>query len=200
MRDVANIEAIATLPINYLGFIFYEKSPRFVLDNDVFETAHIPETIHRVAVVVNASLDYITHLHDDFGFRVFQLHGNESPAFCRLLKLELKNIEIWKAFSVGDDFDFSVMERYNDIVDYFLFDTKTNQHGGSGQKFDWTVLKKYKGKTHFFLSGGISVDDADVIKKIKIKKLIGVDINSKFEIAPAQKNFESVKKFSENLF
>ena len=199
MRDVENIEAIATLPINYLGFIFYEKSPRFVMNNAVFETAKIPETIQRVAVVVNEHLDFITHLYDDFGFRIVQLHGNESPAFCRLLKLELKNIEIWKAFSVADDFDFSVTTQYTNVVDYFLFDTKTNQHGGSGQKFNWQVLNKYKGKKKFFLSGGITIDDADAIKKIKNKKLIGVDINSKFEITPAMKNFEAVKFFSKNL-
>ena len=200
MRDVENIEAIANLPIDYLGFIFYEKSPRFVMDNGVFETARIPENIERVAVVVNEHLDFIAHLHDDFGFRIFQLHGAESPAFCRLLKLEMKNIEIWKAFSVGDDFDFSQTEKYADVVDNFLFDTKTPiQHGGTGQKFDWNILKKYRGKKKFFLSGGISLNDAEEIKKIKNKKFFGVDINSKFEITPALKNFDDVKKFSESL-
>ena len=199
MREVENIEAIATLPINYLGFIFHEKSPRFVLDNGVFETARIRENIKRVAVVVNEHLDFIAHLYDDFGFRIFQLHGAESPAFCRLLKLELKNIEIWKAFSVNDEFDFSQTEKYADVVDYFLFDTKTpTQHGGTGQKFDWRILKKYNGKKKFFLSGGISVNDAVDIKKIKNKNFFGVDINSKFEIAPALKNVEAVKSFSEN--
>ena len=200
MRDVANIEAIATLPIDYLGFIFYEKSPRFVLDNDIFETAQMPAHINRVAVLVNANLDFILHLYDDFGFRIFQLHGTESPAFCRLLKLEMKNIEIWKAFSVSDDFDFSETEKYEEVVDYFLFDTKTpTQHGGTGQKFDWSVLKKYRGKKKFFLSGGISVNDAEEIKKIKNKKFFGADINSKFEISPALKNFEDVKIFSEKI-
>ena len=167
----------------------------------------IPEIIHselfnkirKVGVFVNADIDFILKKIEEFNLNAVQLHGKETPQYLIELRIKSLNLEIWKVFSVDDTFDFNETKGYEALADKFLFDTKTPLHGGSGQKFDWEILKNYNGQTPFFLSGGISAADTKGVKSIRHPQFFGLDLNSKFEISPAFKDVEMLRKFISNL-
>jgi phosphoribosylanthranilate isomerase len=200
MKYQENIAEVAALQPNYLGFIFYEKSPRFVQES----TPEVSTIIKKTGVFVNASLDYILEQIKTHNLQAVQLHGNESPEFCQELKsLNGRNIEIIKVFSIKDEFDFSLLDPYEDHCDYFLFDTKGKLPGGNGYTFDWTVLENYPSAKPYFLSGGIGLDQLDKIKTFMKSQAstycYALDINSGFEIEPALKSLEKIKIFKEQL-
>ena len=206
MRDPSNIEAVSALPIHFMGFIFYEKSPRYVNQSD--DISACPDDLTKVGVFVNAEIDYILHKINQYDLDAVQLHGSEIPQyitdFSKELWLKLKlmaniDVEIIKAFSVDSDFDFETVKPYSELVKYFLFDTKSPHHGGAGIKFDWSILEKYDSEVPFLLAGGISENDAEVIKSLTINQLYGLDLNSKFETEPALKDVEKLKTFLERL-
>ena len=177
--------------IDFLGFIFYENSPRF------YNTK--PTTVFnkkKVGVFVNANEEFIYKTAENHQLEFLQLHGSESPEVCERLGEKFKTI---KAVGIHSKNDFLELKSYENKIDYFLFDTKTSKHGGSGEKFNWDLLEEYSLNTPFFLSGGISIEDLEKIKEIKHPKIYGVDINSKFEIAPCIKNLEKVKTFIDRL-
>lgn len=187
MRDAENIQQLVMLPINYIGFIFFEKSARFVTKKP---EVNIPSSIKKVGVFVNASKEEIQSKIKDFDLQVVQLHGDESPDLC----LEIKNtgIETFKAFGIDEDFDWAAIAAYESKVDYFLFDTKSKQYGGSGQTFNWEKLKTYPYQTPYWLSGGISLENIEEAANFKDNRLYGLDLNSKFETEPALKNINSL--------
>lgn len=191
LRDADNIKAVAALLPDYMGFIFYDKSPRFAGDLSVDAIDYIPPTINKVAVFVNESLENITKLVDKYNFDFVQLHGGESPDFCKALRNEAIVI---KAFGLNNEFDFKQLDKYKNKVDLFLFDTKTESHGGSGQTFDWNILDKYDLEVPFFVSGGLGPDNIEDALKIDHPKFYGLDLNSKFEIAPALKDIDKLEK------
>ncbi len=197
MRDSQNIQSVAALQPDYLGFIFYAKSPRYAASVDKAVLASLPESIKKVGVFVNESVEQMRKTAEEYGLDVLQLHGGETPLQC--LQLSEEGYTIFKVFSIAEAADFEYLEEYEGSCDYFLFDTKTPQHGGSGQKFDWSLLDNYKGETPFFLSGGIDPDDAEAIKNIQHPKFVAVDINSRFEIEPALKDVEKLKQFFERI-
>ncbi len=190
LRDPENIKQVVDLRPNYIGFIFYDKTPRFVKELPVDLLKAIPATITKTAVFVNETAENIEALIAKYNFDAIQLHGNESPAFCALFKDKVKVI---KAFGLNVDFDFTELSAYADHVDLFLFDTKTNIHGGSGETFDWSVLNKYDLDKPFFLSGGLSLDNLDEVKGITHPQFYGVDLNSRFEIEPGLKNIDKLE-------
>lgn len=197
MREAKNISELIRIEPDYIGFIFYGKSKRFVAN---FPEVEIPSNVKKTGVFVNESLTEVIKIVESYNLKAVQLHGNESPEYINKLRtLLIRKIEVFKAFSVDDDFDFSKTEPYQKICDYMLFDTKGENYGGNGVKFNWQVLGRYKGRTPFLLSGGISKVDAEEIKKISINAFAGVDINSGFEIEPAIKNIENIKEFKQNL-
>jgi len=198
MKYQDNIQEVATLQPDYLGFIFYEQSARH------FDAHRIPEisnTIKKTGVFVDADLDFVIKKISKHNLKAVQLHGNETPEYCK--QLRGKNIEIIKVFSIKNEFDFSILKSYDDIVDYFLFDTKGKLPGGNGYVFDWTILNNYPSTTPFFLSGGIGLSQIDDINKFQkseaSKYCYALDVNSKFEIEPGLKNIEDLKKFKNNL-
>ncbi len=194
MKYSENIRQISTMKPDYMGFIFYKKSSRFV--NDVLMTSQLkklPKSIKKVGVFVNESLSEIEKITSKFSLDYVQLHGDENPEFCE--KLNDLNIKIIKAFQIDDDFNFSELKIYEDKVDYFLFDTKSKNYGGSGKKFNWKILANYSGKTPYFLSGDINENDISEIKKINTLNIEAIDINSCFEISPAMKNTTKVSTF-----
>ncbi len=194
MRNQLNVEQLCCLPISYIGFIFYSKSPRFVGDDFAPSiTQSIPPSIKKVGVFVNASHAYIEEKINKYELNCVQLHGCESPDFCAYFKK--KNITTIKAFGIDEDFDFATLDSYDSSCDYFLFDTKSSAHGGTGQKFDWEILKKYNNTKPIFLSGGITIDDASTVKGLTWLNIQAIDINSKFERAPALKDIEQIKDF-----
>jgi phosphoribosylanthranilate isomerase len=209
MRDNDNIKAISELPIDYIGFIFYEKSPRYVdtTSTNIETLSKLMKQLKqpKVGVFVNADIDFIYLKVIDYQLDILQLHGKESVEFIKKLKnqspIPNPHPQIWKAFLMDENFDFKTTEPYQGLVDMFLFDTKSLQHGGAGVKFDWNILKKYKGKTPFMLAGGINEKDADIIRNLKseIPNLAGVDLNSRFEIEPGLKDIDKLKKFISDI-
>ena len=195
MRSPDNINSLSALAPDYMGFIFWEHSKRFVSD----ETPQLPQTIKKTGVFVDASVDYILDTIANHKLQALQLHGKESPDFCK--KLKSKELEIIKAFSVGKSFEFSDLEAYDSVCDYFLFDTKGDLPGGNGTRFNWSLLRDYPATKPFFLSGGIGPKDQNAIASIINLNLplYAVDINSKFEDQPAFKNIEMIKQFKATL-
>ena len=195
MKFSENRQKVEELPVDFLGYIFYAPSKRFI--GDTPEKGLFNSKKLKVGVFVNENAFEILGLAKNLGLDFVQLHGNENVKTCQLLKKQ--GLKIIKAFSVDKKFKFSSTKPYEKVVDFFLFDTKTKLHGGSGEKFDWSRLDKYQGHTPFFLSGGIGPEDVKSIKEIDHKKLTGVDLNSGFEIEPGLKNMEELKKFIEEL-
>lgn len=201
MKFPENIEEIASLEPDFMGFIFDEASKR----NFEGKMPFLDPKIRKTGVFVNASEEFIRKKVEKYNLSAIQLHGEESPEFCAAL--QHPKMTILKAFSVGDDFDFEVVKKYEGKVDFFLFDTKGKEKGGNGIVFDWNILKKYPSKTPFFLSGGIGIEEVEEIKKLydffknegKQHLFYGIDVNSKFEIEPGIKNFESLKEFRKKL-
>jgi phosphoribosylanthranilate isomerase len=194
MRDAANIEEVVRCKPDLMGFIFYPKSKRYV--GEGFEasiiTSIMPE-IQSTGVFVNEDINKIIDLAEIYRFDFLQLHGNESPRYC----LELKELgyKVLKAFGINDEFEWDSLLPYMEVCDYFLFDTSTSNYGGSGKKFDWTLLKKYTYDKPFLLSGGINPEDAPEIANIQHPKFAGIDINSGFEISPGLKDTKKIELF-----
>ena len=198
LRDAENISAIAALNPDFVGFIFYDQSPRFVgdnLDEDVVKA--LPRSIRKVGVFVNASPDYILRMVKKYDFQYVQLHGTETPEFCR--SMQNRGINIIKAFRVDDSFNFSMLNNYKAYCDFFLFDAKGDQPGGNGVSFDWSVMTNYDNEKPFFISGGIGLHNLDQLKQLSGLKLYGVDVNSQVETAPGVKDVAKVKELIARL-
>lgn len=197
MKYPDNIQALSDLGPHYMGFIFYPPSKRFVgLDFEIQFLKSINTKIIKTGVFVNATESEVIEFGKLYGMQAIQLHGSESPEFCENVRQHFKVI---KAFGVDDTFDFAVLKSYEKHVDFFLFDTKTELHGGSGKSFNWDVLHSYQLKTPFLLSGGISLDNLPEVLKIKHPQFYGVDLNSKFETEPGRKDIEQIKTAFEIL-
>ncbi len=191
MRDAENIKAIAALQPDYMGFICYDQSPRYIGDD--FKMPEISQEIKRIAVHVNDDFEKITNCK--LPIANFQLHGEESPVLCDQLRKK-ETFTLIKAFQVDDDFDFKQLKKYKDVVDYFLFDTKSEGYGGSGKSFNREILKKYDNEIPLILSGGIGPDNIKpLIEFIQENKLNveALDMNSRFEVLPGMKDVQKVK-------
>jgi len=195
MRELENISALSELEPNYIGFIFWAQSSRFV-DK---KTPLLDKKIIKTGVFVDATFDYILTKIKDHQLDAVQLHGQESCSYCKMIKDY--GLKVIKSFSIKNTFDFNTLEDYENSCDYYLFDTKGKLPGGNGFTFDWEVLDKYPSQKPFFLSGGIGVDNLNEIKKLVKTKLPihAVDVNSKFENAPGNKNIELLKKFKKEI-
>lgn len=214
MRDSDNIQELVKLAPDFIGFIFYDKSKRFVTN---FPEVNISSTIKKVGVFVNESITNIVDLIVKNKLDAVQLHGGESELYCEELRRSLSGvevneienksnqnmistslnhkIEIIKAFSVDENFDFLETKSFEQFCDLFIFDTKGKGYGGTGIKYDWRLLEKYRGKTPFLLSGGIRPTDVNSISDFQHPKCIGIDLNSGFEDAPGLKNTERLNNF-----
>ena len=197
MKYQDNIEAVANMQPDYLGFIFHEPSSRH-FDGIIPE---LPKSIHKVGVFVDETVVFIANQIEKHKLSAVQLHGHESPEMCRILKST--HAKIIKVFSIKDSFDFSVLVPYEEVCDYFLFDTKGKLPGGNGFTFDWNVLKNYPSTKPFFLSGGIGLEQIEKLKKFEkseaSKYCYAIDVNSKFEVEPGLKNIEELRMFKQNL-
>jgi len=192
-----NILAVAALKPDFMGFIFYPKSPRYAEPLDSRVLAALPATIKKIGVFVNEDIENILTIAYKYKLDGLQLHGSELVDMCR--KLKKLGYIIIKAFPIAEAYNFKVTKSYEGVCDYFLFDTKTDAYGGSGVKFNWQMLKEYTGETPFLLSGGIAADDAEAIQKIEHPKFAGIDLNSKFEDKPGLKNISVLKEFIRNF-
>lgn len=197
MKQAANIAAVAELQPDYLGFIFYQKSPRFIPEVSAELIKYVPSTIKTTGVFVNEDVQIVKQHIIKYNLKAIQLHGNEDVSYCQELKLA--DVEIIKAFGVDEHFDFEKLSAYLNVVDYFLFDTQTPAHGGSGKVFDWSLLQNYKFEKPYFLSGGIDLLHIAEIKQIIDPRLYAVDVNSKFELEPGLKDVEKLKEFFKEM-
>ena len=197
MKYSENIRAVAELKPDFMGFIFYPKSPRYAEPLDIATLNAIPPTIKKIGVFVNENLENILTICYKYKLDGVQLHGTELVEMCN----ELKKVGyiVIKAFPVAKAYNFKVTKAYEGVCDYYLFDTKTDAYGGSGVKFNWGILDEYVGETPFLLSGGIAADDAEAILKIEHPKFAGIDLNSKFEVKPGLKNITLLEEFLNQL-
>lgn len=208
MTDGENIRKVAALGVNWIGIIFWPESPRYVKQINI-PAGIIPDRgtltlekngLKTVGVFVNDSVQNIVTRIVNYQLDLVQLHGKETPTFIRNLKATVlpeiqPQLKIIKAISVSSESDIDQYQAYQDCVDYFLFDTKCQSIGGSGQQFDWDMLKHYQGEKPFLLSGGIGPNDTKRIITFHHPKCIGIDLNSKFEIKPGIKDTEVLSQF-----
>ena len=193
MREPENIEQVAQLGVDMMGFIFYPKSPRYA--SQAAARSDADRKVCRVGVFVNDSIpDMLDKIHS-FSLNAVQLHSGESREVCEQLREANGEIKIIKAISVSNAGDIQKYKEYVGAVDYFLFDTKCKTVGGSGQQFDWQVLDEYDGDVPFLLSGGIGPEDVSRIRSFHHPKCVGIDLNSRFEIEPGVKDVEKLRKF-----
>ncbi len=194
-----NTSAVADFQTDYLGFIFWKPSKRY-FEGEHIEVSH---TIKKIGVFVDASLEDILEKVDKYNLWGAQLHGNENRKFCRELKKHLPHLKIIKVFSIESSFDFSILEEFDEIIDFYLFDTKGKLPGGNGYTFNWKVLKNYPSTKPYFLSGGIGLEETKAIqeflKQPEAKYCHAIDVNSRFEIKPGLKDIEKLKEFKKNL-
>lgn len=193
MRDAANIADVAVLQPDYLGFIFYEKSPRFVGAD--FNMPDLPNGVKRVGVFVNEKTENIFQCIERYKLDFVQLHGNETVRECDVL--HTKRVKVIKAFSVDDGFDFDVTKSFETYVHYFLFDTKGKYFGGNEKTFNWSLLRRYNQAIPFFLSGGISPENISAVRELQGLNIHAIDVNSGVEEHPAFKNVSKVKVIQE---
>ena len=197
LTNPGNIEQLSTMQIDYMGFIFYKKSPRYINENISFEFARsIPKHIQKTGVFVNEDTYSIFNAIAHYDLDLVQLHGEETEVVCKELKPFVKVI---KAFGINENFDLRTLGKYVPHVDYFLFDTYTKNYGGSGKQFDHRILKNYNYDIPFFLSGGIDENSIEAIKQLNHPQLLAIDINSKFEITPGLKDISKINSFIQKL-
>ncbi|MBI3882755.1 MAG: phosphoribosylanthranilate isomerase [Sphingobacteriales bacterium] len=201
ITQLKQLQQLDGLNIDFAGFIFHKDSPRYVgdkIDKDEMQNADFD--VKKVGVFVNAGYDEIMDTVEDYGLDIVQLHGDETPELCEQL---MEDVEVIKVFSIGDedvDIDELVAD-YDEVCDYYLFDTVTKEgkSGGTGKKFDWKKIAKSKIEKPFFLSGGISVEDVAQIKTFKHPDYYGIDVNSKFEKSPGIKDMALLLQLKQGL-
>ena len=209
MRDPENIREVEGLGVDWMGFIFFAGSPRRIsvesgkmkgesekiLKN--FQLSTLNSQLKKVGVFVNATLEEMMETATAFRLDYLQLHGNETPEDCHTL--QKRGYSLIKAFSVATAGDLERTSAYEGRVDYFLFDTKCDNYGGSGKQFDWSLLEAYHGETPFLLSGGLRPESAEAIRRFHHPRLAGIDLNSGYEIEPGLKDVEKIRRFINEL-
>jgi phosphoribosylanthranilate isomerase len=201
MTQPDQLDQLSDAGVNFAGFIFYPKSPRFVLRQMTTSQIRRENRLNKVGVFVNAGPEDVLQLVDECRLHMVQLHGDETPKYCERMA---DYVSVIKAFRLSENDNIEWLIRpYMESCDMFMFDTIGAGYGGTGKKFDWNILKDAEIGKPFFLSGGIEPGDEDKLKSFSgeavAKSLFAVDINSKFEISPGLKNMEQVSKFVANL-
>lgn len=192
LREADNIRAVEAAGADWVGFIFYERSPRYVSE----VPSYLPERALRVGVFVSPRYGEVMQHVEDYGLQAVQLHGEATPELCR--KLRERGLIVIRVIPA----DERLSKRtglYLNCVDYFLFDTPTMMHGGSGRTFNWSLLEAYTGSVPFLLSGGIGPDCVEALREFHHPRWVGIDLNSRFEKAAALKDTTLIKQFIQAL-
>ncbi len=219
LKHQSNVHQVMNLNPDYLGFIFYEKSPRYIGGlkltlNQMGLDAIVPDELNwiselmpiipKVGVFVNSSVYTVEKTAEFLGLDIVQMHGDEKPSDCAAL--QLKGLEVWKAFPVNADFSFDETIPYEKVCNKFLFDAKGAGRGGNGVGFDWNLLEGHRSRKPFLLSGGIGPEHATFFQNeqnlgwLESQGMVGIDINSRFETEPGLKDIELIKKFKHELY
>lgn len=197
MRDADNIRNVASLKPDYMGFIFYPHSRRFAGNLVSGVLKELSPSIRKTGVFVNASLDEIRQKTDLYELHTIQLHGTETKELCSQIKSS--GVEVIKAFGIDEAFDFAAIKEYEEVVDYFLFDTRTSAHGGSGRPFDWNLLAHNSTGGSYFLSGGLDMNNIRAAVNIRDERLYAFDLNSRFETEPGLKDVEKLNTIFKHI-
>lgn len=195
LKDRENILGVLNAQPDYIGFIFYAASLRYAGDLDPAFISDI-SSAKKIGVFVNEKEMNILDRVARYGLDLVQLHGDESPEFCALIR---RSVPVMKAFQLDANFDFTSLKRYENVCDYFLFDSKSENYGGSGKSFEYELLKKYTSQKKFFLGGGIDSTVVEEDLKTRHKDLYCLDVNSKFETEPGIKDINKLKTFAQKL-
>jgi phosphoribosylanthranilate isomerase len=200
ITELKQLQQLDGLDIDFAGMIFYKDSPRYVVGKlDPKDVKKADFDLKKTGVFVNPEMIDVLDAIDEYGLEVVQLHGDETPEMCEDLSSE---VEVIKAFRIAGTEDIDkLVAPYDAVCDYYLFDTGglKESFGGTGKQFDWNILAKAKIEKPFFLSGGISVEDAARVKAFKHPDMFGVDINSKFEVSPGVKDMKLILQFRQGL-
>lgn len=193
MTEINNLREVENLLPDYLGFIFYPHSPRYVGED--FQMPQVIPSIKKVGVFVNASTEEILSKVTMHSLDAVQLHGEESVEQCA--ELRHRNLLIIKVFPIDDEFDFSLTKPYESAVDFFLFDTKGKFYGGNAKRFNWNVLSKYNGNIQYFLSGGLNPENVGEVNALNDKYIHALDLNSGVERSPGLKDLSKISRVKE---
>jgi len=201
MTQAEQVDQLAELGVTFAGMIFYPKSPRYVFKHMTTTEIRKITQINKVGVFVNATVEEVLHMVDECRLHMVQLHGDESPKYCEKIA---DYVSVVKAFRMSENDSVDWMIRpYMEMCDMFMFDTMGAGYGGTGKKFDWSMLNNVEVGKPFFLSGGIELGDGEKLKEFAkepvAKALFAVDINSKFEIGPGVKDMNKVKEFCKEM-
>jgi phosphoribosylanthranilate isomerase len=201
MTQLEQVDELADAGATFAGFIFYPKSPRYVFKHMTTTQIRKENNINKVGVFVNATVEEVLHMVDECRLHMVQLHGDESPKYCEKIA---DYVSVVKAFRLSDNDSLQWMIKpYMDVCDMFMFDTMGAGYGGTGKKFDWSILREQTIGKPFFLSGGIEEGDEEKLKEFTqepvAKALFAIDINSRFEISPGIKDMNKVRQFCRNL-
>ena len=196
ITSYANALEVASLNPDMMGFILYQGSKRYV-SIEAIQTIclDLPKKIKRVAVLVNSPLNEAIQVAESKFFDYIQLHGNETPEYCKVLN---NYICLIKAFGIAESIPKNI-DAYIEYCQLFLFDTKSKSYGGTGKKFDHTVLSSYSHRIPFFISGGIETEDIERIQQLKLQSLTGVDVNSRFETTAGIKNVTKLRELTNKI-
>ncbi|MCG8320548.1 MAG: phosphoribosylanthranilate isomerase [Cytophagales bacterium] len=198
MKYPENMQAIIRLSPDFLGLIFYPKSPRYMAETMKPEDVqNIPPAIKKVGVFVNESVSEISKRVNEYSLDLVQLHGDESPDFCKQVKAT--GVDVIKVFHIDANVDWEQLRIYQPFTDYFLFDTKSKNYGGTGKSFNWEILNGYDLEKPYFLGGGVSLENIDMVKKIGKNGPLVLDVNSRFETKPGYKDITLLAKLTEKL-
>ncbi|WP_149394894.1 phosphoribosylanthranilate isomerase [Cyclobacterium marinum] len=198
MAEPDNISGLLGIAeVNWMGMIFYPPSGRYVPKFGQDAAGYKRVSLPKVGVFVNESTEEILRVVKDYGLSLVQLHGDEPPSQLQALR-ERTKVKVIKVFRVGADWNWKSLEAYKDLVDYFLFDTDGPSYGGTGHQFNWELLESYPYETPFLLSGGIAPKDVENLLACykAYPAMVGIDINSKFEISKGVKDLEKIKTFT----
>lgn len=201
MTSLEQVNQLHDMGVTHAGFIFYPESPRYVLHTLDEAAIRSINSVGKVGVFVNAQEQEVVQMALQCRLQMVQLHGEESPEYCGRVA---EHLPVMKAFRLdGSESLENLLAPYRSVCKMFLFDTKGVTHGGTGQKFNWDILASADITTPYLLSGGIAPEDAGRITKLMslphMKAMAGVDINSRFEISPGNKDLNAIRSFTESL-
>ncbi|MDP4150757.1 MAG: phosphoribosylanthranilate isomerase [Bacteroidota bacterium] len=202
MTEIEQLRQLDAMGVDFAGFIFYPKSPRYVvrhLSGEELKKARL--RLGKVGVFVNAQYDEVMRQVDSYGLDMIQLHGDETPRFCEQLA---NYITVIKVFRLGDNDPIDwIVRPYQDSCDMLMFDTEGAGYGGTGKKFNWDLLKPARIDKLYFLSGGIEPGDAEKLRSFAREpaaaKLFSIDINSKFEVTAGVKDLKKIRSMIDEL-
>lgn len=201
ITQIEQLKKLDEIGVDYAGLIFFRQSARYMLDKLITTEVHkLPLHLNKVGVFVNASEEDINTQVELYGLDLVQLHGDETPAFCKHISSTVSVIKAFRITKYNEQNIDWMVRPYEEVCDYYLFDTnRKGAYGGTGEKFDWTILNNNIINKPFFLSGGIGLADIEKVKAFQHSFLYAVDINSMFESEPGIKDMEQVKMFVEEI-